>query len=607
MSNPLGLRRVITALASLAVVAASAASGSAQEPMPPEAHDGGQSAYQPQAADATAVASAWVTPLVLDFGPVGVGFTSAVQTVSITNTGTTTLTNFAGGAPLDTQFLASQNCASGVAPGASCKYFFSFKPTAVGTFTTTSNSSTNAGNIVITLRGTGVGAGLHVTPLSFDFHRVVSGTISPNQIATIRNTGATTLTNFSGGAPFDTQFGAFQNCAGGVAPGASCQYFFNFSPKSTGPISTTSNSSTNAGPFVIALQGEGLPGPSVPLTNDKWVTPLFLDFGPVGIGITSPPQTVTITNTGSAVLGSFAGGAPFDPQFTATQNCAGGVAPGASCRYVFRFTPTAAGTFTTTSNSSTSAGPFVITLRGTGVGASFYASPLSLDFGYVPVGNTSPPQVVVITNTSPTTLTNFAGGAPFDTQFNATQNCAGGVPPGGSCKYTFTFTPNALGRFTSASSSSTNGGPLVIQLAGGVAPPTISMDFSPASVAVGEVTTLRYTITNTNAALAATSVGLNNALPAGLKVASPSGATASPECNSPTITAAPGSSSIVVADGAITGGKVCVITVQVQPEVAGDLVNAVAVSSVNGGTGNTATATLVVRHKVRLPIVVRQT
>ncbi|MFC1465963.1 MAG: hypothetical protein ACFLMY_14065 [Candidatus Brachytrichaceae bacterium NZ_4S206] len=37
MSNPLGLRRVITALASLAVVAASEMSGVAQEPMPPEA------------------------------------------------------------------------------------------------------------------------------------------------------------------------------------------------------------------------------------------------------------------------------------------------------------------------------------------------------------------------------------------------------------------------------------------------------------------------------------------------------------------------------------------------------------------------------------------
>ncbi|MCL6511145.1 MAG: choice-of-anchor D domain-containing protein [Anaerolineae bacterium] len=605
MKRSFRIQHAVAAGMAITLTAFSAARSMAQEPMPPETQPSLDTGFAPQSTDATAVASAWVTPLVLDFGPVGVGFTSAVQTVSITNTGTTTLTNFAGGAPSDTQFGASQNCAGGVAPGASCKYSFTFKPTAAGTFTTTSNSSTNAGNIVITLRGTGVGAGLHVTPLSLDFHRVVSGTTSPNQVVTIRNTGATTLTNFAGGAPFDPQFGASQNCAGGVAPGASCQYTFNFAPKSTGPISTTSNSSTNAGPFVIALQGEGLPGPSVPL-NDKWVTPLFLDFGPVGVGITSPPQTVTITNTGSTTLGSFAGGAPFDTQFSATQNCAAGVAPGASCRYVFRFTPTGVGTFTTTSNSSTSAGPFIITLRGTGVGASFYASPLSLDFGYVPVGNTSPQQAVTITNTSPITLTNFAGGAPFDTQFGASQNCAGGVPPGASCKYFFTFKPNALGRFTSSSNTSTNGGPLVIQLAGGVAPPTMTMGFTPAGVEVGGVTTLRYTITNTNAALAATGVGLNNALPAGLKVASPSGATASPECNSPTITAAPGSGSIVVADGAITGGKVCVITVQVKPEAAGDLVNAVAVSSVNGGTGNTATATLTARYKVKLPIALRQ-
>lgn len=336
-----------------------------------------------------------------------------------------------------------------------------------------------------------------------------------------------------------------------------------------------------------------------------WVTPLVLDFGPVGVGFTSATQVVAITNTGTATLTNFAGGAPSDAQFNASQNCAGGVAPGSSCQYFFSFKPTAAGTFTTTSNSSTNAGPIVITLRGTGVGAGLHVTPLSLDFHRVVSGTTSPNQVVTIRNTGATTLTNFAGGAPFDPQFGATQNCAGGVPPGGSCKYTFTFKPNALGRFTTTSNASTNGGPIIIQLAGGVAPPTISMDFTPASVEVGGVTTLRYTITNTNAALAATGVGLNNALPVGLKVASPSGATASPECNAPTITAAPGGGSVIVADGAITGGKVCVITVQVKPEAAGDLVNAAAVSSVNGGTGNTATATLVASFKVRLPMIIR--
>jgi hypothetical protein len=63
-----------------------------------------------------------------------------------------------------------------------------------------------------------------------------------------------------------------------------------------------------------------------------FATPTIIDFGPVGVGVTSPQQIVTITNTSSQTLTSFAGGAPFDTQFGASQNCAGGVAPGASCQ-----------------------------------------------------------------------------------------------------------------------------------------------------------------------------------------------------------------------------------------------------------------------------------
>jgi hypothetical protein len=115
-----------------------------------------------------------------------------------------------------------------------------------------------------------------------------------------------------------------------------------------------------------------------------WVTPLELDFGPVGVGTTSAPQVVTISNIGTIDnLTNFAGGAPFDPQFGATQNCAGGVAPGASCQYTFSFTPTKAGVFASTSNSSTNAGPFIITLHGQsgnvppGASLSFAPNPIA--------------------------------------------------------------------------------------------------------------------------------------------------------------------------------------------------------------------------------------
>jgi hypothetical protein len=84
----------------------------------------------------------------------------------------------------------------------------------------------------------------------------------------------------------------------------------------------------------------------------------------------------------------------------------------------------------------------------------------------VPLGITSPPQTVTIRNTGMSTLTNFAGGGVY-APFGATQNCAGGVPPGGKCIYIFKFTPTAPGRYTAVSSSGTNAGSFSIRVQGG--------------------------------------------------------------------------------------------------------------------------------------------
>lgn len=403
----------------------------------------------------------WVTPLILDFGPVGAGLKSATQLVTITNLGSYTLTNFAGGGVYP-PFHGLQDCASGVAPGASCNYYFTFSPTRTGTFSTTSNSSTNAGPFSIELRGTGAGAGLHVNPLSLDFGSVYSGTTSATQIVTIRNTGLSTLTNFAGGGVYSPFHGS-QDCAAGVPPGDSCSYYFTFSPTSTGSFSTTSNSSTNAGPFSIALKGTGR---TILFGFGQRVTPLSIDFGPVGVGFKSGPQIVTITNQSLFfTITNFAGGGVLPP-FSAQQNCASGVPPLGSCQFFYYFAPTNTLTYSTTSNVSDSSGSFSIQLRGTGVGAGLHVTPLSLDFGPVPLYATSAPQMVTIRNTGLTTLTNFAGGGVL-LPFSAMQNCASGVPPGGSCQYFFRFTPTSLGRFTAFSSSSTNAGGFTIKLQGG--------------------------------------------------------------------------------------------------------------------------------------------
>ena len=532
----------------------------------------------------------WATPLELDFGPIGVGLTSAPQVVTIANTGSTTLTNFAGGAPFDTQFGATQNCAGGVAPGASCQYTFSFTPTATGVVSTTSDSSTNAGRLVIRLRGEGVGPKLSVSPLELDFGDVPLNTTSAPQVVAIRNTGLARLANFAGGAPFNTQFGATQNCASGVAPGASCQYSFTFKPTTLGVAGTTSNSGTNAGSFVIKLKGNGTNGGAV--TGPKLVfSPLELDFGPVGVGATSAPQVVTIKNIGNATLTDFAGGAPFNTQFGATQDCAGGVAPGASCQFTFTFKPTATGVVSTTSDSSTNAGRLVIKLRGEGVGPKLSVSPLELDFGDVPLNTTSVPQVVTIRNTGLARLTNFAGGAPFNTQFGATQDCAGGIAPGASCQFTFTFKPTATGVFSTTSDSSTNAGPLIIKLRGqsGTVPPSPRLSFEPSQVAPYDVTRLNLTLNNLNRTSVIDDVLLSISLPTGIEVATtPQASTTG--CGAATLAANPGANTVGLMGARIGRDDRCQVSVNIKAVTAGSYTISTGVISSSNGGGSSGTS-----------------
>jgi hypothetical protein len=311
-----------------------------------------------------------------------------------------------------------------------------------------------------------------VTPLVLDFGPVGVGETSGTLIVNITNNGNDTLTNFAGGGVYPP-FGASQNCAAGVAPGGSCQYFFDFSPSEAGTFTTTSNSSTNAGPFTIDLMGRGR---SVIFGSGQRVTPRSLDFGPVGVSLSGPTLVVTITNQSPFTsITDWAGGGVNAP-VGASQNCAGGVAPGESCQFYYTFDPTETGMFSTTSDVSNSFGSFTIELRGEGAGAGLSVSPLVLDFGSVSPGGSGVVQVVTIKNTGLATLTNFAGGG-VNSPFSATQNCAAGVPPGDTCQFNYNFSPTEWGRFSAISSVSTNAGSFSIQLTGGAELPSIALSF----------------------------------------------------------------------------------------------------------------------------------
>jgi hypothetical protein len=87
-------------------------------------------------------------------------------------------------------------------------------------------------------------------------------------------------------------------------------------------------------------------------------------------------------------------------------------------------------------------------------------SPTSLNFGSVPVGQTSAPQTVTVTNTATALLSiskiGIAGAAGRD--FSETDTCGSSLGAGQSCLNTVKFTPSAKGSRTAQLSINDNGG-----------------------------------------------------------------------------------------------------------------------------------------------------
>ena len=177
------------------------------------------------------------------------------------------------------------------------------------------------------------------------------------------------------------------------------------------------------------------------------LSPASLTFGTQLRNTTSPPQTVTLTNTGTASLSvtSIRTGA----DFSQTNNCPSSVTAGATCTINVSFTPAANGTYTSslavTDNATGS--PQTVSLSGTGTVVSL--SPASVIFPSEIVGTSSPVQVLTLSNVGlnavHTSAVTIQGANAVD--FSQTNNCAA-IQAGGSCAINVTFTPAATGIFT---------------------------------------------------------------------------------------------------------------------------------------------------------------
>ena len=110
------------------------------------------------------------------------------------------------------------------------------------------------------------------------------------------------------------------------------------------------------------------------------LVPTLLTFGPEVVGTTSPPQSVTLSNTGESPLTISDISSSGD--FAATGNCSGSLAAGSSCTINVTFTPegtgTRSGTLTITDNNDAMQGTTqTAALTGGGLDFSLLASTTS--------------------------------------------------------------------------------------------------------------------------------------------------------------------------------------------------------------------------------------
>jgi hypothetical protein len=192
------------------------------------------------------------------------------------------------------------------------------------------------------------------------------------------------------------------------------------------------------------------------------VSPTKLVFTTQTVGTTSNAKKVTVTNQGSGTLTInriYIAGANLD-DFAETNTCGSTLAAGANCTISVTFSPTAKNKRTAALGISDSdpASPQAIALSGPGTVVSL--SKAKLSFRDQPVGTTSPPQNVTLTNVGSTQLkfTRITITGTFADNFSETNTCGASIAAGANCTITVTFSPTAKGIQTAAVSISDDGG-----------------------------------------------------------------------------------------------------------------------------------------------------
>jgi hypothetical protein len=193
----------------------------------------------------------------LTFPAQAVGTTSSAQSVTLSNTGSATLSITSITASGD--FSQTNTCGSKVATSASCTIKVTFKPTAAGTRTGTLTITDNANPTTqtVSLTGTGTAPVVTLSPTSLTFPAQTVGTSSSPQTVTLTNTGSATLSITK--ITISGDFSQTNTCGSEVAAGGSCTIKVTFKPKAPGTRTGVLTFTDNASPATqtVKLTGTG--------------------------------------------------------------------------------------------------------------------------------------------------------------------------------------------------------------------------------------------------------------------------------------------------------------------------------------------------------------
>jgi hypothetical protein len=336
--------------------------------------------------------------------------------------------------------------------------------------------------------------GVSLSPAGLIFPNTLLSATSAAETITLNNGSniALAITSISVTGTDLNDFSETNTCGASVPALSQCTISVTFSPLAIGARTAQITVIDGAGTQVADLTGTG---GSTPIVT---INPPSLTFAAQSVGVASAPQSIIISNTGTAALNITSATTSGDFAIQ-SNNCTTplqSTVPASTCTISIVYTPSAPGTsvgsLTLVDNAPNS--PQVVLLTGTGaLQAAVMLSTTSLTFTSQVVGSTSTPQAVVVKNTGTAALT--FGAITTTAGFSDTTNCIAPLAPGGTCTISVTFTPATLGanNGTLTINDSAPDSPQTVSLSGSGSDFSLSISPTSTTITAGDSTSVTVT------------------------------------------------------------------------------------------------------------------